>query len=841
MFCPNCGQENPEGSEYCMRCGTSLSFVDVGEPVGEAPVMAYTAPPPPRKKSRLGLFLFGALVLVLVAAVAVAAVLFWDEILGFIRPTSEHVLLASLDRSGEADLYLVKLGQEEDEGTVLAEEALPGREVYFRYMENGEWISSFGGEFGGFVPASNHVVFWFSDGDEVVMRGIDVGDDESHEIIEPEGFLAGYIFAGSDTAILQEVRSGQSRCYAARFGEEADRVARGDTCGIALDGSMLYFTEVDDGKTTLSTVGLDGKNEAVVLDDVENLVSTRVSEDLSHVAYLHNTEGGQQLYLVDRGTGETSEASPEMFSMPHYYFLPKSDTLYYIAENEEGLLELHTSDNPNPIAEGISVGAGASADGQALVYVVEDEDGVRTVYAHPMGGGEDVEVLSATDLEYYVLPSSNKVIIHTTDEDETRLYSANVDGSNLVEVFDGQDITIGSIHYVRAEPYLYILVREEDGTLSLFFASTERDEGLYLVEEWADVRLLNRSEDASHLVFSGREDAGDDLVLYSVATEAGARPVELDDDNEGFWNAVFAADGKEVVYTARTGDNEDDWDVCQVIADGSEGHEVLYREARLADVRWDQLGPFNMIWWNSLESGSSFCPGARSVQVGETVDGQMDEGEEACYRLRAQEGAVITFDVTTPEVEDFDLELTFYDRDGNQIGYNDDGPRGWDPRLTTSIPQTGIYFVVLRELDEAEATFSLTVREGPGETAFAGAQRLQPGERLRDAVTGESSLHLESYDWNGYGVTYYVEGEAGDAITIDVFADSIGSDLDPVVYLFDSSAEIVADDDDGGEGYDSQLVYTLDSTGRYYVMVISAGEDYGDASTFFYEIELSIP
>ena len=72
-----------------------------------------------------------------------------------------------------------------------------------------------------------------------------------------------------------------------------------------------------------------------------------------------------------------------------------------------------------------------------------------------------------------------------------------------------------------------------------------------------------------------------------------------------------------------------------------------------------------------------------------------------------------------------------------------------------------------------------------------------------------------------------------------MFADSLGSEIDPIVYLFDSNGIYLVSDDDGGIDYDSQLVYTLPSSGRYYVIVANLRGAYGTSSTHFYELLLT--
>jgi len=776
--------------------------------------------------------------IVLLAAAVVAGVFLLPQFL----PQGEQVLLAFPNRDGDADLYLLKLGQEEDKGVRIAEDAVAASQAWFHHVKDQEYKGQVGGVYGGFIPNSNRVLYWYQDGDEAVVREITVGDEEFSEIMDTKALpLRGAVFDNSDTLFLRETRDGQYRCYAAEPSQEAERLAKGDTCWFTVDGSTVYFKELDGNETTLSTIGLDGKNETVVLDKIEDVESTRVSSDASHVAYVQQTDDGQQLYLVERISGTEVEASEEVFSILEYAYLPGSDTLFYIAENDEGLLELYTSDDATPLAKGVTLGATASSNGQHLVYMVGDEDGEETLYVHPMAGGEDVKVLSGDDLRYGVIPSPARILILETEEDEVTLHSVDVNGSNLVELFNEDDVTLAGVQYVPDESTLYLLIREEDGTNTLFATPMDRAEGVRLVDEWYRITLLNRSSGGRQLVFWGQEDRGDDPILYSIAVEDGAHVIELDDDNEGFRNAVFTANGKAVVYTAVTGDNPDDVDVCQVPADGSDKFQVLYGEAFLADVRWDDLSPFRSTGWQSVKSGTSFCPGVAAVRVGETIEGKIEPGEEKCYRFRAGEGDVITFDVDTPESQRYDFALTFYDRGGHQLSYNDNGPSGYDPRLTVSIDQSGLYFVKLTGRgSDKEPTYSLTVREGVGDPGFANAKLLQPGSQTRDAITESSAFYMETFDWKGHGNTYYFNGQAGDKITINVYANSLGSELDPRVFLFDLKLGFLNSDDDSGAGSDSQLTYTSSHTGRYYILVVDEGEDYGSADTYFYEILLSI-
>jgi hypothetical protein len=129
--------------------------------------------------------------------------------------------------------------------------------------------------------------------------------------------------------------------------------------------------------------------------------------------------------------------------------------------------------------------------------------------------------------------------------------------------------------------------------------------------------------------------------------------------------------------------------------------------------------------------------------------------------------------------------------------------------------------------------------EGVSDPAFSNATPLQPNVRTRGAITSASSLTLETFGYSTYGVIYSFSGQAGDFIQVDVFADSLGSSIDPVAYLFDPSMTLLTQDDDSGTGYDSLINYTLPSNGRYYILVEDLGGNYGDPSSYFFEILLT--
>jgi hypothetical protein len=603
MVCENCGHENPEGSEFCIKCGTALTgdapAEPVQEPIADAPVqepVAAEAIPPAwagqeRSWLRPALMIGGAIV---VLAVILAVVL----TLAGGGGQSEHLLLASYEQRGETELYLLKPGQERDEDNLIAEEIDTTAPVQCTYMDKRGVSKAIGTAYGGFVPQSKHLIYWLVDGNDIVIRGMAIGDRESYEILDSRDPLSCSMVEGSDFVFFVV----SDRCSTARLGEEAERLGRADRCWLSEDGTTAILREERAGETTVTIIGVDGKGETTMLDQVEDVGSVVASDDASHLAYVQETRGGEQLFLIKKGDDEATEVSEEFPDISFYRFLPESDILYYIAVNEDLMRELYISGDTERIAEEELLRATASPDGRHLVYLAGDEGDDLTLYAHPTRGGEGVELVTAEELEYAILSDPAKILILARDRDELTLYSADTDGGNLVELFSQEDaiLSSGGTLYVSGEPKLYLFIQEGAGSYSLFVTSADRADGFYLLEEWDAMQLLNRSAGARQLAFVGREDEGDDAVLYSIEVKEDARPIELDDDHGRYVLAVFASNGKTIIYSATTEGTDSEVEVCQVPTDGSEKYQVLYEEASLADVRWDSLRPFASLWWEGV-------------------------------------------------------------------------------------------------------------------------------------------------------------------------------------------------------------------------------------------------
>lgn len=495
---------------------------------------------------------------------------------------------------GGTDFYLLKTGQDKSEGILLAEDAQPANVSVVSVKDT--HVEPFG-RYGGFVPGLNWLVLWYGDGERTVIEQMRVGDASPTRVLASKGDqVSGGLFLSPQELFVSESREGRSRCYVARPGGKAVRVARADRCTPSLDGSTLFLQEVYTDETMLSAVRMQGDKETILLDDVPGVMSFQSTVDGTAIAYVLEGPEGQMLYRVDRtparqASGEALAVSDEVPQVVDYGFAPNSDVLFYVVQDDE--MQLYLSTGAREIASGEEISARFTPDGQYLVFQVTS------------AGAESISVISLSEeasaqvviedsglLAFEVVPTETpQLLIATLEEEVTTVRTAGLDGTNLQTVFEGRGMTLQEVLYVEGEAPLYVLAGTEAGGVSLYAAGSAERAPIPLLEDWSALQVVNRSLRDGQLAFTGQPQAEDPVALYVLSVEAGASPVLLDDEHVAFGPAVFAKNAKSLLYTAYIGDGVDEVDVCQVPVEGG-AVEVLYEKTFLVDVRWDSLVPF---------------------------------------------------------------------------------------------------------------------------------------------------------------------------------------------------------------------------------------------------------
>lgn len=235
-------------------------------------------------------------------------------------------------------------------------------------------------------------------------------------------------------------------------------------------------------------------------------------------------------------------------------------------------------------------------------------------------------------------------------------------------------------------------------------------------------------------------------------------------------------------------------------------------------------------------------PAARSaprpsrIRVGQTVQGELGANDPEsddglaydAFAFRARAGERFAIDLAS---DAFDPVLRVGRMEGrafNELAMNDDGPgAGLNSRVMFTAPATAEYVIRATPLTvSGEGAYSLTLAEGP---APAAAQAIEIGA----SVDGELTESDGKGEGGGPADTYRFSGTEGQRVRIEMTAAA----FDTYLELFDENRVSLAQDDDGAEGTNSRLTYTLPRSGSYIVEARAFSDATGDYALSISEVE----
>ena len=166
-----------------------------------------------------------------------------------------------------------------------------------------------------------------------------------------------------------------------------------------------------------------------------------------------------------------------------------------------------------------------------------------------------------------------------------------------------------------------------------------------------------------------------------------------------------------------------------------------------------------------------------------------------------------------------------YDADGARLAgtRNDDGGAGRNSRVTFTAPEAGTYYVAAGAYSTREGTYTLSVEELTDD--FAAGTGTTGAVAVGGSTTGEIELAGDR-DW--FAVTL----EAGKTYRIDLKGSQTGSGTLGDPYLggvYDADGVLLPRtmNNSGGAGNNSQVTFTAQEAGTYYVAAGAYGESEG--------------
>lgn len=229
-------------------------------------------------------------------------------------------------------------------------------------------------------------------------------------------------------------------------------------------------------------------------------------------------------------------------------------------------------------------------------------------------------------------------------------------------------------------------------------------------------------------------------------------------------------------------------------------------------------------------------PRPSGIRVGQSVEGALtardpesDSGHAYdAYSFRARAGERFAIDLMS---DDFDPVVRVGRMQAGafvELAMNDDTPAtGLNSRLVFTAGDSGDYIIRATPLVVGgEGAYTLALARGP---EIAAAQSIEIGGSIEGALTEDDAKGVAGATADSYRFS----GREGQRIRIEMSSD----EFDTYLELFDAGQVSLAEDDDGGQGTNSRLTFTLPRTGTYLIEARAFTEATGAYSLSVSEVE----
>lgn len=227
-------------------------------------------------------------------------------------------------------------------------------------------------------------------------------------------------------------------------------------------------------------------------------------------------------------------------------------------------------------------------------------------------------------------------------------------------------------------------------------------------------------------------------------------------------------------------------------------------------------------------------PNPQEIRYGQTIQSRIteisplhrDDTPYVPFVFRGRRGETVTIDMKS---DAFDAYLVIQKPGGNDdLDKDDDGGEDTDAKLEFTLPEDGQYEIRANAVSQsAVGPFSLSLSEPRrGGSSSAGSTPMTgraPSRSTQINVGQTMRGKLESGDLKGEDDSFYdayrFRGQARQTVVIQLRSD----DFDAYLSLLDSTGKELANNDDE-DGTDSQITFTLPSSGEYFIMANSLSE-----------------
>jgi hypothetical protein len=183
------------------------------------------------------------------------------------------------------------------------------------------------------------------------------------------------------------------------------------------------------------------------------------------------------------------------------------------------------------------------------------------------------------------------------------------------------------------------------------------------------------------------------------------------------------------------------------------------------------------------------------------------------YTIKLQKDKTYIIDLVS---KDFDAYLRLLDKGGNQLAEDDDSGGDLNSRIIHSATKDEDHQIVVTTFNGEVGKFNLTVRE------FVIKGEAKARDVGKDGISITANINQNDKTPIGkLGQVYSVTLKKGESYTFDLESAT----MDSYLYVFNSKAKLLAQDDDSGGGLNSRITLRAEEDGVFQIIATTLDGD----------------
>ena len=244
---------------------------------------------------------------------------------------------------------------------------------------------------------------------------------------------------------------------------------------------------------------------------------------------------------------------------------------------------------------------------------------------------------------------------------------------------------------------------------------------------------------------------------------------------------------------------------------------TVYIEAGAFSSRQTGTYQIDVVSASSSDDQPNAIGNNSSLTIGSVQTGDIEEvGDVDVFSLSVDAGTTYTIDqkgffssVGTLQ----DTLLTLRDGNGSILAQNDDGGFRLESQISYVAANTGIVYVEADAFGSNTGTYEISV----GSSSNSGDQANGPGAGL--TVISPGTPITGDLEVGGDKDVFSLSLAAGATYQIDLRGSTsgLGTLTDPLLRILDADSQVLAENDDGGQGLESSISFTATTGGEVFV------------------------